>query len=202
MRAVKALLLACLLCLGTAAMADVYPLTPPPLLSIDNFGFTDTGLAGSVETITDTNGCESGCFAGLNLFAGYDNSFSIYGTDLSDLYLQGQLINGQIIGDSAGFLIQVTLDDNSKWSALESAFLGNSVTASSFGDLVALNINNFSQIGSGPSPDSNINGGKDCQQGAYGDLGPVRATPEPASLTLVLGGVAAGILRRKLANKK
>jgi hypothetical protein len=217
MRAVKALFIVCLLCLGTTAFADIFPLNPPPDLFIDNINISLSGLTGSVETITDINGCESACPAGLTMFTGLDNSFLIYGIDPTDIYLQGTLVDGQIgLGGEAGFLIQVLLDDNAKWSALKSSFLGYDVTASSFGKLVAFNIHNlFFEPGddsSGSCNDDhgrdddvcNVNGGSDDfpHSRAFGDLAPVKATPEPASLTLVLGGAAAGLLRKKLAGKK
>jgi hypothetical protein len=169
-----------------------------------------------VELISDINGCELGCSAaGLSMVAGFDDSFLIFGSDPSDIYLQGTLINAALgLGGEAGLLIQLSFEDNAKWSALESSFLGHDVTASTFGSLVALNLHNLSFDVEPDSPthgddsgddDSNDdNGNDDCHHqthygDAFGDLGPVRQTPEPASLTLILVGAAAGVLRKKLA---
>jgi hypothetical protein len=215
MRAVKALLIMCVLCLGTTAFADVYPLAPPPELFLNHIVFDDSGLSGHVQTITDINGCELGCTAGLFMLTGFDDSFSIYGSNPSDIYLQGTLIDAALIpGGEAGLLIQISFEDNAKWSALESNFLGHDVTASTFGNLVAMNIHNLSLTDDSNSVHSNDDSGDDnsgddnsgddhsgddCHNYAYGDLGPVRQTPEPASLTLIFAGAAAGLLRKKLA---
>jgi hypothetical protein len=183
MRAAKTVLLVCLVCLATTAFADIFQLHPPPDLFIDTFNFTGATLTGTVESITDVNNCSAiPCFANLTFFA--DNTgWSVYGTDPTDVYVSGTIL--EAVGGSggeAGLLLSVLFEDNAKWSILEGQ------QATSFGSLVALDLHNF---------DPNFIG---IQPLATGDLAPT-STPEPASLSLVIGGLAAGLVRRKFAQK-
>lgn len=181
MRAARAVLILCLLCLATTAFADIYPLNPPPDLFIDTISYDGFTLTGTVESITDVNNCSAiPCFANLTFVADL-SGWEVYGTDPTDVYVSGQVITGQVgSGGEAGLLLSVLFDDNAKWSALEGQ------TASSFGSLVALDLHNF---------DPNQTG---LQPLATGDLAPT-TTPEPASLSLVIGGLAAALTRRKFA---
>ena len=180
MRAAKSLLIVCLLCLATTAFADIFPLNPPPDLFIDDISVGST-LTGTVESITDVNGCsEIPCFAALT-FVADESTWEVYGTDINDVYLSGsvlQVVVGQ--GGEAGLLLSVLFDDNAKWSALEGQ------QATSFGSLVALDLHNIDFDMRGP------------QSQAFGDLAPT-STPEPASLTLLFGGAVAGFVRKKFA---
>jgi len=186
MRAAKLVLIVCLLCLATTAFADYYPLNPPPDLRVDTFFYNADGyLQGTVESITDVGNCSIfPCDIGFLTLAFYDSGqgpygagFIIYGTDLSDVYLLGTVIGqGVGLGGEAGVLNTVEFADAAKWNAIEGQI------ASSFGSIVALDLHNF---------DPN-----DLSQ-TYADFAP-STTPEPASMTLVIGGLALGLLRKKL----
>jgi len=182
MRAAKLVLIMCLLCLATTAFADVYPLFPPPDLFVDTISYTGATLTGTVESITDVNNCSAiPCFANLTFFADL-SGWEVYGTDTSDVYLSGTISGSQVgVGGEAGLLLTVLFDDNAKWSALEGQ------VATSFGSLIAMDLHNF---------DPNNTGG--LQPLATADIAPT-TTPEPASLSLVIGGLAAALARKKFA---
>lgn len=172
----------CLLCLPTAAFADVYPLNPPPDLFIDTFTYTGPTLTGTVESITDTGNCASiPCFADLNFYQD-SSGFEIY--EGSDIYLAGPRITYQVdSGGEVGQLFAVTVDNNALWSLLEGQ------PASSFGSEVVMDLHDFDT------------GTFAYQPNAIADLTPA-AVPEPVSLTLLFSGLAAGLLRKRLAGNK
>ena len=190
------ILLACLICLPTVAFAnDVYPLSPAPDLFIDtisvsaaNGSMQNVAFTGTVESIADqlSGGCSGLCFAGLD-FTQSAGSFSV--TDGgSTTYLTGTLINSAIAsGGDVGEMFTVGIDNTAAWTALESADLGTFNAASSFGNTVVMDLHLFDPTTVGSSD-------------AVADLTP---TPEPASLTLLLlGGLATGLARKRLAGKK
>jgi hypothetical protein len=195
MRAAQRILMACLICLPTAAFADVYPLNPPPDLFIDTFSVVapsgsmqDVSFAGTVEAITDQSagGCSSGCFAGLD-FVQSDGTFSVNDGDGTN-YLTGTLIDSLIEpGGEVGELFTVGIDNTAAWTALESEDLGAFNAASSFGGTVVMDLHLFDPTTGGAS-------------NAVADLTP--AVPEPASWTLLLTGLAAGLSRKRWALKK
>jgi hypothetical protein len=179
MRAAKTVLIVCLLCLATTAFADIFPLFPPPDLFIDTFTYTGPTLTGTVESITDVGNCSAvPCFANLTFLAD-SSGWLVYGTDTTDVYLSGGILDIEVgSGGEAGLLLSVLFEDAAKWSALEGQ------TATSFGSLVALDLHNF---------DPNFIG---FQPNATADLAPTQ-TPEPATLSLLAGGLAAALTRKK-----
>jgi len=193
MRVAQKLLVASLICLPTAAFADAYTLYPPPDLFIDTISVTSASASmqnvafnATVEFITDqiTGGCSSGCGAGLT-FSQSGGAFSITGGGIT--YLTGTLTSFIIgAGGEVGEIFKVGIDNVAAWTALESAFLGVTNPASGFGGSVVIDLHEFDPNAVGPSD-------------ADADLTP---SPEPASLTLVLAGLAAGLVRKRLARKK
>jgi len=194
MRAAKLVLIVCLLCLATTVFADIFPLTPPPDVFINQISFDGSTLVGTAQSITDVSGT---FFFGGGMLADSSGTFLIFGTDPSDVYLLGTILNAVVQpGGEAGLLISVQIDDNAKWSALEGT------TASSFGPLVAFNIHNLNIGDDSPEINDDRHDDDEGSGSAFGDLAPLTATPEPASLTLVIGGIATGLLRKKLSGKK
>ena len=184
-RAAQGLLIIGLFILPTAVFADVFPLNPPPDLFIDTFVNT-TGatpsLTGTVESITDSGACNGGCYAGLNFTQdGFQVGDTFEVTDGSDdVYLEGTLdafVNGG--GGEYGELFTVTVDNNALWTALEGQ------TASSFTGSVVMDLHSFNPLTGG------------YQYEASADMTPAGVIPEPATLTLLCTGLAAGLLRRK-----
>jgi hypothetical protein len=185
MRAAQRILVACLLCLPTIAFADVYPLNPPPDLFIDTFTYTGPTLTGTVESIADLGNCSAiPCFAGLNFYQDA-SGFNVNDGD-GDIYLAGTRVTYQVdSGGEVGQIFDITTDNIALWSALEGQ------TASSFGPVVVMDLHQFYVSTFGFQPD------------ATADLTPEASTvPEPASLTLLLGGLAAGLARKRLSRKK
>lgn len=198
-RVANRFLMVCLLSLPAAAFADVYPLSPSPDLFINAITSSGGILNGRVETITDTGGCWAApCDTSLRYWAN-GTSFKVYGTDLSDVYLAGRLVDsqvGQVGSGEYGEKYTVAPYDLSKWSALDDQFgLG-------FGPYVVIDYHNFNfsrdSLGyhnSNFSRDSNV---------AFADMTPtppIPPVPEPMTLALSLTGMAVGLARR-LATKK
>jgi hypothetical protein len=185
MRTAQRILMACLILLPTAAFADVYPLNPPPDLFIDNFVYTGNSLFGTVEGITDFGNCQSPCFAGLNFYAD-GNLFDV--TDGSnDVLLGGNFITSAYGGGGEyGLMYSVTADDTSLWALIEGQ------APSSFGSVVVIDIHDLDTDDPGYQPD------------VTADLTPMTtaATPEPGSLTLLFSGLAAVIVRKRMASRK
>jgi len=185
MHAAQRILVACLICLPTVAFADVYPLNSPPDLFIDSLNYTGPTLTGTVESITDLGNCQSiPCFAGLNFYQ--DASGFNVNDGSGDIYLAGTQVTYQIDpGGEVGQIFDITIDDTALWSALEGQ------SASSFGPVVVMDLHQFSTI-----PGAS-------ELTATADLTPQASpVPEPASLALLLGGLAAGFARKRLAGKK
>jgi len=186
MRAAQRILIASLICLPTAAFADAYTLNPALDVAIGNINVTsasnsmqNVSFTAVAEDITDNAAGCSKCFAGLT-FTQSGGAFSITGGGIT--YLAGTLTNFVIeAGGEVGEIFTVTKDNIGAWTALEGA------AASSFGGTVVLDLHLFNPDGSG------------SEDAADGDL---TATPEPASLTLILAGLAAGLARRRLTRKK
>jgi hypothetical protein len=186
MRAAQKFLIASLICLPTVAFANAYPLNPALDVFLDTINVTsasnsmqNVAFTAVAEDITDVaSGCAQ-CFAGLT-FTQSGGTFSI--TSGNTTYLTGTLTSFVIeAGGEVGEIFRVTSDNIAAWTALEGA------AASSFGGSVVLDLHLFNPDGSG------------SEVGADGDL---TATPEPASLTLVLAGLAAGLARKRLARKR
>ncbi len=176
MRILKGILLAILLATANMAVADVFPLNPPPDLFISNINGTGSSMNGFVESITDGGNCSSiPCFAGLN-FAADSSGFSIWGTDVLDVYLAGSLVSSaSAAGGEYGQIYSITDDESAKWAVLE----GQAPT--SFGPYVAIDYHSFD-----PSAVS----------GAYADMAPT-TIPEPSVLVLMLSGLAAAVARKR-----
>lgn len=185
MRVVSRILVASLICLPAVAFADVYPLSPPPDLFTDNITSSSSNtFTGTVESITDYGNCSSiPCFANLN-FVQTASAFSITDSS-SDTYLAGTLVTTTVdAGGEVGEIFDVTTDNAALWSALEGQ------PASSFGSEVVMDLHDF-YFGAGYEPD------------ATSDFTPYASVvPEPASLTLLLSGLAVGYVRKRIAGKK
>jgi hypothetical protein len=103
-------------------------------------------------------------------------------------YLSGSFVAGSFLqeGSDYGELFDVTTDNVAEWTALEnlSPNLSTTVSATSLlHDQIALDFYSLS--------------------GGTADMEPyVTATPEPATLTLLCSGLAAGLLRKRLARNK
>jgi hypothetical protein len=180
----KYLLTICLVSLPAAALADVYPLNPPADLFIDQISVSGTSVTGVVESITDVGNCAAlPCFAALNFYA--DASGFTVENSLDQVLLAGTLIQyATAAGGEVGALFSVTTDNSTLWDALEGG-----QTATSFGSEVVLDAHDLdlSSIGT--------------QSDATADLTP-SAIPEPASMTLLLSGLAAGFVRKRMAKKR
>jgi hypothetical protein len=193
-------LLVCLLFIPITALADdVYPLNAPPDVFIDGISVTGGNLSSStVETIVDANvpGCISGCEIGnpphtpYLSFSANSSSFEIFDPSNLDVYLAGTLVAGSYDnagGGEVGELFIVTTDNNALWTAQEQGWAGPSDTqaASSFGPEVVIDLH------------GDVNGTTTADL----DLTPA-AVPEPATLTLLFSGLAAGLLRKRMAGKR
>ncbi|MGA2634492.1 MAG: PEP-CTERM sorting domain-containing protein [Terracidiphilus sp.] len=196
MRASLRILTACLTCLPTMAFADVYPLNPPPELFIDNITVETGGfITGDVESITDVGKCAepTPCNTGPTsvspLYFYEDPSagtFQVNDHD-GDIYLVGYPLTASQVdsGGEVGQIFTVSRDDTNLWTSAEGQ------TPSSFGPVVAIDFHDFYPGDVGFQPDAT----------AY--IAPLGSTvPEPASLTLLLSGLAAGLARRRMAGKK
>jgi hypothetical protein len=203
----KRLLVLCLLALPTAALADVYQLTPPPDMRIDTFT-AQSGLTmiGVVETIGDALG--TGCYssecpyAETLTFSSTSSGFTITGNTAADLsgtytYLSGSYVQSAFDASGGtdgelGIEYSVTYDNQALWTALEkegAPYVGGTDTQNATnlpdGTLMVMDIHNY---------------GTDD---ALADMTPAPAqTPEPATLTLLCSGLAAGLLRKRLARNK
>ena len=172
----KALSVLIFVLVSRMALADVYTLNPPPDLFISNINGTGSSMNGFLESITDVGNCSSiPCFAGLN-FAADSSGFSIWGTDVLDVYLAGSLVSSaSAAGGEYGQIYSITDDESAKWAVLE----GQAPT--SFGPYVAIDYHSFD-----PSAVS----------GAYADMAPT-TIPEPSVLVLMLSGLAAAVARKR-----
>jgi hypothetical protein len=180
MRAAQRILMVCLICLPAAAFADVYPLNPPPDVSIFFISGNGGDYSGLAAGITDYGNCVSGCGPPLS-FSQSGGTFDITTIeDSTQVYLAGNLISSVVgSGNTAnelGELFQVTTDNTALWEAIEGQL------PSSFGSEVVIDFNNTNE------------------EYFAADLTP--AVPEPASLTLLLCGLAAGYARKRWAGKK
>ena len=196
-----------MLCAATAVFADVFPIYPQPELFVNHVALDAVSLTGSVYAITDNGNCLSGCDVQAVLYADNSGLFKIFHD--STILLQGTIAGvGILPGGEAGVLFDITFDNVSAWSSIEGQ------PAGSFGPQVAFNVHKFliGGDGSGSGSGSGDNSGDDSGDDGgdnhkgddhsgmpYGELGPSISTaaPEPASLTLVIGGIAAGLLRKK-----
>jgi hypothetical protein len=157
-------------------------------------GLTLTGEAEAIRDVAGTHCSPAECTIGPDLtFTVTSTEFTITGENTENTgvitYLSGSVIPGSYENPGAlneyGELFTVTTDEVAEWSALE--VLG----ATSTGTDPATNLTGttvFFDFDSSSSPD--------------GDMEPQIATPEPASLTLLLSGLAAGLLRKRRARKK
>lgn len=207
----------CLLSLPSAAFASAYIFTPPspdievsgPGLSYTfngtNLTFTDNTAYGDVLVIEDLAGTACYPSSGVCLvlpklsFTANESGFTIIGQSALDYgkssdpivtYLTGTYIAGSYINQSNvefGELFTVTFDNVAEWTALEALYpssTGTNPATDMLGDTLALDFHSYIDAG-----DMEI----------YTGSAP---TPEPATLTLLCAGLAAGALRRRLARKK
>jgi hypothetical protein len=181
------------------AFADVYPLAPIPQLSLNDFNVEAGGIfTADVESITDVGNCAAPtpCNTGptsispLYLYDDPNSPTSTFQvTDHNgENYLFGYpIISSETVGNDIGELFTVVGDNANYWYYAE-----GHQTASSFGSVVVIDINDIylNQVGNQPD--------------ATGYIAPLGAAPvpEPASLTLLFGGLAAGLARRRMAGKK
>jgi hypothetical protein len=158
---------------------------------------------GVVATIIDLPGTScfpSGCSIGLALsFTANASGFTITGqtvaaykanSSATTTYLSGSIVPGSFLQDGSNygelFDVTETPDERAEWTALEEAFpsiIAPGLATNLNGDQIALDF------------DSLDNGTADMEP--Y-----VTATPEPATLTLLCSGLAAGLLRKRLARNK
>jgi len=111
------------------------------------------------------------------------------------LYLSGQVVGASIDDpNDLSLFITVLFDNQQKWNQVEGQ------TASPFGNLLAFNIHNADLGGTSGGGDDSGDDDHEHEHETYGDIGPCAntQTPEPASCVLVIGGIAAGLLRRRL----
>jgi hypothetical protein len=201
----------CLLALPTAALANEYPLNGPPDISITAMTFADNGTyatlsGGNVATIVDVLG--TGCFSsacGVNdplpwaVMSADQSGFSIYNhDDISKIYMTASLIAGSYKkeGDEVGEEFLVTFDNLAFWNSVElyDAGLAHVVPATNLpnGTKMVLDVH----LGV-------FDTDKGVYDAAYADMTPAgTSTPEPATLTLLCSGLAAGLLRKRLARNK
>jgi hypothetical protein len=188
-------LFVCLLLIPMTALADdVYPLNAPPDVFIDNISVSsNTTLSSStVEAIVDApaTGCSSDCDIFNLSFSANASGFQIYDPSNSDVYLAGTLIAGSYDnagGGEVGELFTVTTDNTALWTALEQSWAGpnDHQSASSFSPEVVIDVH------------GDVNGTTTADL----DLTPA-PIPEPATFTLLFSGLAAGLLRKRLAGKR
>jgi hypothetical protein len=196
MKVVPTLIGACLLWLASSAFAT--PINPIPDLQISNIQVGTTLITCNVDSIIDHGLCTGGCHFGGNFTIDTSLLLNVYGTDPSDVYLTGLLDLVTSDNSSVTLFMEVLFDDNHKWSQVEGQ------TATPFGEVIAFNIRNFHLTGGNNGDDSGDDSGDDGgddDHGHDGDIGPCRQTPEPASCVLVIGGIAAGLIRRRLTTK-
>jgi hypothetical protein len=213
MRVLKNFVALCLLVLPAAAFADIYPLNGPPDISIDGISFTDNGSyatlsGGSVETLIDGTGtgCQAvACEVSSNLslpwvvMSANSTGFTIFDNDNpSTVYMTASLIAGsyQKVGTEVGEKFLVTYDDLAFWNYVESTDVGAAHTVS------ATNLLNTVMVLDLHLGVKNSDGIYDA---AFADMTPVGTpvvTPEPATLTLLCSGLAAGVLRKRFAGNK
>jgi len=202
----------CLLALPTAALADVYQLNGPPDVSINDMTFTDSGTyatltGGMVETLIDANGTgctDPACPVVSNPVLPYvvmsagQNGLVIYNhEDPSEIYLQASLVDGsyQIAGTEVGEEFIVTSYSWSDWNSWELTDAGSAHLISAT-DLSGAELVLDVHLG--------VANGDGVYNAAYADMTPAESTvtPEPATLTLLCSGLAAGLLRKRMAGKK
>ena len=207
----------CLLSLPSAAFADPYPFTPPsPDIEVSgpglgytfngtNLNFTDSTTYGDVIVIEDLAGTpcypSSGvCSVKPDLsFTANASGFTITGqsalnygksSDPTVTYLAGSYIPGSYVNQANieyGELFTVTADNVAEWTALEAlnpSSSGTNPATNMLGDTMLLDFHTYIDAG---------------DMEVYTGTAP---TPEPATLTLLCAGLAAGALRKRLARKK
>ena len=216
-RIAASVLTICLLPRPSAASADAYTFTPPspdieisgPGLSYTfngtNLTFTDNTTSGDVLVIEDLAGTpcypSSGvCSVRPDLsFTANASGFTITGQSALDYgkssdptvtYMTGSYIPGSYINQANvefGELFTVTADNVAEWTALEEldpSSTGILPATNMLNDTLALDFHYYEDDG-----DMEI----------YTGSAP---TPEPATLTLLCAGLAAGALRKRLARKR
>ena len=205
----------CLLSLPSAAFAGTYLFTPPsPDIEVGGTGlsyafngtnltFTDNTTYGDVIVIEDLAGTpcypSSGvCSVRPDLnFTANASGFTITGQSALDYgkssdptvtYLTGSYVSGSYVNQANieyGELFTVTSDNVAEWTALEELYPSSSGTnpaTNMLGDTMLIDFDTYIDAG---------------------DMEVYTApTPEPATLTLLCAGVAAGALRRRLARKR
>lgn len=160
---------------GTSCDGSICNVLPALSFTANASGFTITG-----QTVEAYN--SSLLYSG----SGFDTNPA---DNATTTYLSGSFVAGSFLqsGNDYGELFKVNVDNVAEWTALEelSPNIFSSVYATNLnGDQVALDF--------------------DSLDGGTADLEPwtATATPEPASLTLLCSGLAAGLLRKRLARKK
>jgi hypothetical protein len=206
----KRLLVLCLLALPTAALADEYQLNGPPDISITGMTFADHGTyatlsGGTVATIIDATGtgCTSPCSIANPLpwavMSADQSGFSIYNQgNTSQIYMTASLVTGSYLksGTEVGEEFLVTLDDLAFWNLVETTEgSGHTVPATDLTNtemVLDVHLGEFNDVAG-------------VYDAAFADMTPAgspNATPEPATLTLLCSGLAAGLIRKRLARNK
>jgi hypothetical protein len=204
----------CLLALPTAALADEYQLNGPPDISITGMTFADHGTyatlsggtvsGGTVATIIDATGtgCTSPCSIANPLpwavMSADQSGFSIYNQgNTSQIYMTATLVVGSYVYDTTekevGEEFLVKFDDLAFWNLVETTEgSGHTVSAT---DLTGTEMVLDVHLGV-------FNKDSGVYDAAIADMTPAGATPEPATLTLLCSGLAAGLIRKRLARNK
>ena len=220
MRVAKTLLIASLMALPTVVFANDYTLAASPNVELADFFVTNSLASGAVYTSTTFNtitdlAVGSGANANVDISTNIltfsldtsaGGAFSITGQNLvgnssaTVTFLSGTESSYTNLGggetEALITLSPETQAEINEWSALENTNSGlSAVTASSFGTTLAVD---FHELTSADGTE---------YANSYADFAPpaqtTTVTPEPASMTLLLGGLAAGLVRkRRAANAK